>query len=43
MTDVILLRKSHTYLKRWVMAIRAGRERYYIAYPIIEDFTNDVT
>lgn len=25
------------------MAIRAGRERYYIAYPIIEDFTTDVT
>ena len=30
----LLLRKSHTYLKRWFMTVRAGRESYYENQPL---------
>jgi len=38
---LLLLRKSHTYLKRWFMTIRAGRESYYDQPPITDNFTTD--
>ena len=38
---ILLLRKSHTYLKQWFMTIRAGRENYYDQPPITNDFTTD--
>ena len=38
---ILLLRKSHTYLKRWFMTIRAGRESYYDQPPITDNFTTD--
>ena len=40
---LLLLRKSHTYLKRWFMTVRAGRESYYENHPIIDEFTTDTT
>ena len=38
-----LLRKSHTYLKRWYMTVRAGRESHYEQHPIIDEFTTDTS
>ena len=40
---ILLLRKSHTYLKRWFMTIRAGRESFYDQQPVIDEFTTDAT
>ena len=40
---LLLLRKSHTYLKRWFMTVRAGRESYYENQPITDEFTTDTT
>ena len=34
---ILLLRKSHNYLKRWFMTIRAGRKSYYDQPPILTD------
>ena len=31
---LLLLRKSHTYLTRWFMTVRAGRESYFDNHPI---------
>ena len=40
---MLLLRKSHAYLKIWFMTIRAGRESYYDQSPIVDEFTTDAS
>ena len=39
----LLLCKSHTYLKRWFMTIKAGHESYYNQHPIVDEFTTDTS